>query len=229
MTHDLSTSTSAGKTAPGTDGVSLREIERVVAGQHHDPHSVLGGHLGSHGVTIRALRPLAESVTVVLPDGSRFPMPHRHQGVVEVTLPESQSSVPEYLLEVTYPGGSSGTYAAGSTALQDDPYRPLPTLGEFDLHLIAEGRHEQLWRVLGAHVRDLGSDGLGDITGTAFAVWAPNAGGVRGIGDFNHWNGQGHPMRSLGGSGIWELFIPDVGVDTRYKFDICGPDGVWRA
>ena len=138
MTHDLSTSTSAGKPAPGTGGVSLREIERVVAGQHHDPHSVLGAHLGPHGVTIRALRPLAESVTVVLPDGSRFPMPHRHQGVFEVTLPEPQASVPEYLLEVTYPGESSGTYAAGSTALQDDPYRHLPTLGEFDLHLIAE-------------------------------------------------------------------------------------------
>src|ERR1700746_2294883 len=170
MTHDLSTSTSAGKAAPGSDGVSLREIERVVAGQHHDPHSVLGAHLGPHGVTIRALRPLAESVTVVLPDGSRCPMPHRHQGVFEVTLPESQASVPEYLLEVAYPGESSGTYAAGSTALQDDPYRHLPTLGEFDLHLIAEGRHEQLWTVLGARVRP-------QLGGTSLAVWAPHARG----------------------------------------------------
>ena len=127
MTHDLSTSTSAGKSAPGADGVSLPEIERVVAGQHHDPHSVLGAHLGPRGVSIRALRPLAESVTVVLPDGTRFPMQHLHQGVFEVTLPESQASVPEYLLEVAYPGESSGTYPAGSTALQDDPYRHLPT------------------------------------------------------------------------------------------------------
>src|SRR6201985_1754165 len=109
MTHDLSTSASAGKTAPGTEGVSLREIERVVAGQHHDPHSVLGAPPGPHGVTIRALRPLAESVAVVLPDGSQFPMPHRHQGVFEVTLPESQASVPEDLLEVTDPGEFSGT------------------------------------------------------------------------------------------------------------------------
>jgi len=219
MTHDLSTSASAGKTAPGTDGVSLREIERVVAGQHHDPHSVLGAHLGPHGVTIRALRPLAESVAVVLPDGSRFPMPHRHQGVFEVTLPESQASVPEYLLEVTYPGESSGTYAAGSTALQDDPYRHLPTLGEFDLHLIAEGRHEQLWTVLGARPRG---------TGTAFAVWAPNARGVRVTGDFNFWDGRAHPMRSLGGAGVWELYVPGVGAGARYKYSICGPDGEWR-
>jgi 1,4-alpha-glucan branching enzyme len=219
MTHDLSASTSAGKTAPGTDGVSPREIERVVAGQHHDPHSLLGAHPGPHGVIIRALRPLAESVTVVLPDGSRFPMAHRHQGVFEVTLPESQASVPEYLLEVTYPGESSGTYAAGSTALQDDPYRHLPTLGEFDLHLIAEGRHEQLWHVLGARPRG---------TGTAFAVWAPNARGVRVVGDFNFWDGRAHPMRSLGGAGVWELYVPGVGPGTRYKFSICGPDGEWR-
>ena len=219
MTHDLSTSTSAGKPAPGPGGVSLREIARVVAGQHHDPHSVLGAHLGPHGVTIRALRPLAESVTVVLPDGSRFPMPHRHQGVFEVTLPEPQASVPEYLLEVTYPGESSGTYAAGSTALQDDPYRHLPTLGEFDLHLIAEGRHEQLWTVLGARPRG---------TGTAFAVWAPNARGVRVSGDFNFWDGRAHPMRSLGGAGVWELYVPGVGAGTRYKYSICGPDGEWQ-
>ena len=92
-----------------------------------------------------------------------------------------------------------------------------------DLHLIGEGRHENLWQVLGAHVKQYGA-----VTGTAFAVWAPNARGVRVIGDFNHWDGRGHPMRSLGGAGVWELFVPDVGDGTRYKFDICGPDGQWR-
>src|SRR5487761_2283105 len=220
MTHDLSTSPSAGKTAPGTDEVSLREIERVVSGQHHDPHSVLGAHLGPHGVTIRALRPLAESVTVVLPDGSRFPATHRHQGVFEATLPEAEASVPDYLLEVTYPAESSRANAAAEpVALQDDRYRHLPTLGEFDLHLISEGRHEQLWRVLGARPRG---------TGTAFAVWAPNARGVRLTGDFNFWDGRAYPMRSLGGAGLWELYVPGVGPGTRYKYSICGPDGVWR-
>jgi 1,4-alpha-glucan branching enzyme len=225
--HDLSTTPSTGK--PGksrspADQLS-GEIERIVAGQHHDPHSVLGAHLGPDGVTIRALRPLATSVTAVLPDGSRHAMTHRHQGVFEVTLPESHPTVPDYLLEVTYPGESSRTYgtdsgaAGGSGTLQDDAYRHLPTVGEFDLHLIAEGRHEQLWRVLGAQPRG---------TGTAFAVWAPNARGVRVVGDFNFWDGRAQPMRSLGGAGIWELYVPGVGPGTRYKYSICGPDGVWR-
>ena len=105
--------------------------------------------------------------------------------------------------------------------LADDPYRHLPTLGEMDLHLIAEGRHEELWRALGAKVSQ-------DGTGTSFAVWAPNARGVRLIGDFNHWDGRGHPMRSLGSSGVWELFLPGLGSGAVYKYDICGPDGTWH-
>jgi hypothetical protein len=109
----------------------------------------------------------------------------------------------------------------------DDPYRYLPSLGEVDLHLIGEGRHEQLWTVLGAHVRRY--DGpAGAVTGTSFAVWAPNAQGIRLTADFNFWDGRAHPMRSLGSSGVWEIFVPGVGPGTRYKFDICGRDGVWR-
>jgi 1,4-alpha-glucan branching enzyme len=218
------TTTTHSPSAPAGE-LSLGEIERLVAGQHHDPHSVLGAHPVSKGVTIRALRPLAASVTAVLPDGSRHPMTHRHQGVFEVTLPEADGSVPDYRLEVTYPGQSSRTNgtAAGAPAdwqdLQDDPYRHLPTLGELDLHLIAEGRHEQLWRVLGSQARE---------TGTAFAVWAPNARGVRLVGDFNFWYGRGYPLRSLGGAGVWELFVPGVAPGAHYKYSICGPDGVWR-
>src|SRR3984957_9402727 len=114
--------------------ISLGEIERIVAGQHHDPHSVLGAHPGPNGVTIRALRPLATEVTVVLPDGSRYPMPHRHQGVFEVTVPESAGAVRDYELEVQY--------VNGEPRLQDDPYRHLPTLGEIDLPLMRQGRPE---------------------------------------------------------------------------------------
>jgi 1,4-alpha-glucan branching enzyme len=226
--HDLSASRGADADAAA---VSRGEIERLVAGQHHDPHSVLGAHPGPDGVTIRALRPLAASVTVVLPDGSRHPMTHLHQGVFEVTLPATHPVVPDYRLAVAYPGQSSRTAAADSPALpdspelQDDPYRHLPTIGELDLYLIGEGRHEQLWQALGAHVRTFAP---GDIAGTAFAVWAPNARGVRVIGDFNFWDGRGHPMRSLGGAGVWELFVPGVGPGTRYKYSVCGPDGVWR-
>ncbi|HEU0214236.1 MAG TPA: 1,4-alpha-glucan branching protein GlgB [Jiangellaceae bacterium] len=95
-------------------------------------------------------------------------------------------------------------------------------LGEVDLHLIGEGRHERLWDVLGAHVRSI--DGA---TGTVFAVWAPNARGVRVVADFNGWNGHDHEMTNLGPSGVWELFVPDVGAGTRYKFEIHGADGSW--
>jgi 1,4-alpha-glucan branching enzyme len=193
------------------DQVSHAEIDALVAGIHHDPHSVLGGHPGPDGVTIRALRPLAETVTVVLPGGSRVPMAHVHQGVFSATVPGT--SVPDYRIAVTYPGMSE--------TVSDDPYRHLPTLGEIDLHLIAEGRHEALWTVLGAEVRP-------EAGGTSFAVWAPNARGVRVVGDFNHWDGQGYPMRSLGGSGVWELLIPGVGAGAVYKYDILGPDGDWH-
>ncbi len=199
--------------------VSLGEIDRVVAGTHHDPHSILGAHPGADGVIVRVLRPLAKTVTIVLPDGRRFPTEHVHEGVFAATLPVTEK--PDYRVAVSYPDGDGG--GPLPELVTDDPYRYLPTLGEMDLHLITEGRHENLWQVLGAHVKDYGS-----VTGTAFAVWAPNARGVRLIGDFNHWDGRGHPMRSLGGAGVWEIFLPEVGDGTRYKFDVCGPDGQWR-
>ena len=115
----------------------------------------------------------------------------------------------------------------GTSYPADDPYRYLPTLGEVDLHLIGEGRHEELWKVLGAHVRTLRRP-HGQVTGVSFAVWAPNARGVRVIGDFNGWDGRGHLMRVLGSSGVWELFVPDIGAGTHYKFAILGADSVWR-
>jgi 1,4-alpha-glucan branching enzyme len=194
---------------------SLGEIERVVAGNHHDPHSILGAHPGPDGVIIRALRPLATSVTLVLEDGRRVPMTHLHQGIFTVTLPEEK--VPDYRIAASYAGSQA------EETVVDDPYRYLPTLSEFDLYLIGEGRHEELWRVLGAHVRE-----FGQATGASFAVWAPNAHGVRVTGDFNYWDGRAFPMRSLGGAGVWELFIPGVADGARYKYAICGPDGVWR-
>jgi 1,4-alpha-glucan branching enzyme len=193
----------------------MGEIERVVAGNHHDPHSILGAHPGPDGVIVRALRPLATSVTLVLEDGHRVPMTHLHQGIFTVTLPDEK--VPDYRIAASYAGSQA------EETVVDDPYRYLPTLSEFDLYLIGEGRHEELWRVLGAHVRE-----FGQATGTSFAVWAPNAHGVRVTGDFNYWDGRAFPMRSLGGAGVWELFIPGVADGARYKYAICGPDGVWR-
>ena len=208
----------AGPGGPTLDDGLRAAIDAIVVAGSHDPHAVLGAHPGPDGVVVRTLRPLAESVTVVLADGRRFPASHLHEGVFAATLPVTE--VPDYRLAVAYPGPGG---AAGLETTVDDPYRFLPTLGEVDLYLIGEGRHEQLWQVLGAHVRT-----LGEVTGTSFAVWAPNARGVRVIGDFNHWDGRGHPMRSLGGSGVWELFVPGAGEGARYKFEIRGPDGLMR-
>lgn len=113
-----------------------------------------------------------------------------------------------------------------------EPTGPLtfaPTLGEVDLHLVNEGRHEQLWQVLGAHVRELPDPATGTpVAGTSFAVWAPAAHAVSVIGDFNGWDGNAHPMRTLGESGVWETFVPGIDAGTTYKYLIHGADGIWR-
>ena len=100
----------------------------------------------------------------------------------------------------------------------------MPTLGELDQHLIREGRHERLWDVLGAHVRRYETP-RGTVEGVSFAVWAPNARGVKVTGDFDYWEARAYPMRSLGSSGVWEIFIPGVQVGSRYRYHVLGADG----
>jgi 1,4-alpha-glucan branching enzyme len=217
-TADSTPVTATTKAAPTAKPVSEAELHELVAGAHANPHSVLGAHLYDGAVTVRTLRPLAQSVEVVVtgqPD-RRFPLTHEAYGVWVGVLPLHE--VPDYRLDVTYDG---------HTDRVDDPYRFLPTLGPLDLHLVGEGRHERLWEILGAHTRRYETPG-GPVHGTSFAVWAPNARGVRVIGDFNHWDGVTTPMRSLGTSGVWELFIPDVGDGTKYKYAVLGRDSVWR-
>ena len=190
-----------------------RVLDTVATGSYHAPHDVLGLHrVGEDAWVVRARRPLAATVTARLADGREVALGHLRSGIWEGRF-TATDALP-YQLTTTYDDGT------GYTA--DDPYRFLPTLGELDLHLIREGRHEQLWHVLGAHVRV-----LGDTEGVAFTVWAPNAQAVRIVGDFNLWDGQGHSMRSLGSSGVWELFAPDLGVGTVYKFEILTRSGEW--
>ncbi|WP_422391212.1 1,4-alpha-glucan branching protein GlgB [Arthrobacter sp. N1] len=200
-------------------GVDTATLQQVSEGVHHQPHAVLGAHLSEDGVvTIRTLRRLARSVVVVTGTG-RTELTHEHNGIWVGALPaENPGHVPDYRLEVTY---------EGEPVTVDDPYRFLPTLGEIDMHLIGEGRHETLWTALGAHVRHYSSV-LGDIEGVSFAVWAPNARSVQVMGDFNGWDGSVNAMRALGSSGIWEIFIPGAGAGTCYKFHILGSDGQWR-
>ena len=101
---------------------------------------------------------------------------------------------------------------------------PHSSLGELDLYLIGEGRHEQLWKALGAQVK---RDEAGALLGTAFSVWAPNARAVSLIGDHNYWDRNTHQMLRVGSSGIWEIFIADISAGTKYKFAVCGIDGRW--
>ena len=190
-------------------------LDQLADGSHANPHDVLGPHLGEESLTIRVLRPMATSVTVVVGD-DEYSLAHEHRGVWVGVLPLAE--VPDYHLEVAYPDRSVPA---------EDPYRYLPTLGEIDIHLIGEGRHEQVWQVLGAHTQVYESL-HGPVAGTSFAVWAPSAQGVRVVGDFNYWDGTGTPMRSLGSSGVWELFVPGLGDGTKYKFSVLGQDYVWR-
>ncbi len=189
------------------------ELARLVAGEHHNPHGTLGAHeYGDHTV-IRAFRPHATEVVALVGD-DRFPLQHIDSGLFAVALPFV--NLIDYRLQVRYEHGEPHTVA--------DAYRFLPTLGEVDLHLFNEGRHERLWDVLGAHPRSF-TTADGTVDGVSFAVWAPNANGVSLIGEFNGWNGNEAPMRMLGSSGVWELFWPEFPLDGLYKFRVHGADG----
>jgi 1,4-alpha-glucan branching enzyme len=202
-------------TAPRPLPASADDLDRLSDGRHHDPHAVLGAHPYDGGVTVRTVRHGADAVALVA-DERRLPCTHEHRGVWVAVWPEAELA--DYRFEVVHDGQAHTV---------DDPYHYLPTLGDVDLHLIGEGRHENLWQVLGAHVREYAGP-IGTVRGTSFAVWAPRAQAVRVVGDFNHWDGRGAMLRSLGSSGVWELYVPHVGDGARYKYEILGQDGRWR-
>ena len=176
-----------------------------------NPHAYLGAHAAEGGVVVRALRPEARSVRV---EPAGVELEHVGDGVWEGLVRDAQLPL-DYELRVTYPDGAEVSAR--------DPYAFPPTLGELDVHLAGEGRHEEIYRRLGAHTTTVGG-----VAGTAFAVWAPNARAVSVVGDFNLWDGRLNPMRSLGASGIWELFVPGVEPGARYKFELRTPSGELR-
>jgi 1,4-alpha-glucan branching enzyme len=188
-------------------------LDRLVALEHTDPHSILGAHVEPDGVAVRAFRADAERVEIHI-DGEDRPreMKRIHPGgVFEVRLRDRRELF-AYTFHIFFRGGTSTTVR--------DPYSFLPTLGDLDLYLLGELKHERPYEVLGAHVRR-----LGDVAGVGFAVWAPNARGLSVVGDFNAWDGRIHTMRSMGGSGVWELFIPGLEAGTRYKYEIRPREG----
>ena len=201
-----------------TPATPAEAIRALADGRHQQPHDLLGHHLEADGLLVRAYRPFASVVAVRFQDGERIELTHEADGVWGGIRPGA-TETQDYRLIVAY--------ADGIEHEMDDPYRFAPTLGPIDLHLIGEGRHEELWTVLGAHVREYPGP-MGTVVGTSFAVWAPRAQAVHVAGDFNSWDTRSHSMRLLGESGVWELFVPDVGDGTLYKFLVRGADGKVR-
>jgi len=191
-------------------------IETLAHGMHADPFAVLGPHHvkqnGLSGLAIRAFRPHAAAVSVVDRNGGRsLPMARLHpEGVFEAFVEGATRDGFDYCLRITW--------SDGNVTEIDDPYRYGPVLTDFDQHLFAEGTHVQAFNRLGARPIQHGSR-----AGVHFAVWAPNARRVSVVGDFNGWDGRVHPMRTLVPSGLWEIFIPDLGVGDHYKFEIVSP------
>jgi 1,4-alpha-glucan branching enzyme len=182
-------------------------LQALAEARHADPFGVLGPHVESKGVVIRAVVPTAEGITVLRNGSGAVEMTRRHPaGIFEAVLPDV-AEIPDYRLRVSYHGGETSDI--------DDPYRYGRVLSDYDLYLFGEGKHTRIYDKLGAHPMTIGS-----AQGVHFAVWAPNARRLSVVGDFNAWDGRRHPMRSLGSSGVWEIFIPGLAIGERYKFEL---------
>ncbi|MEI6463641.1 MAG: 1,4-alpha-glucan branching protein GlgB [Verrucomicrobiota bacterium] len=190
------------------------DLTALLGAKHASPHSVLGMHPLTYkrtkGVVVRAFIRDATACEVVevgakLP-GS-FPMLLvAKEGMFEVFIPR-RPEVFRYQLRAAYANGEFRQFY--------DPYCFLPTLGDQDLYLFNEGNEHRIYEKLGAHLRTLEG-----VPGVSFAVWAPSAARISVVGNFNHWDGRCHPMRSLGSSGVWELFVPGLGEGELYKFEL---------
>ena len=198
------------------------EFEAILHARHGSAHSVLGMHpltyRRSRGLVVRALLQDAVACEVILTDETPpavFPMKLlAPEGLFEVFIPK-HPDVRVYELRATSADGRVRQFR--------DPYCFLPTLGDQDLYLFNEGNEHRIYNKLGSHLRDLGG-----VKGTAFAVWAPSAARVSVVGDFNGWDGRYHTMRSLGASGVWEIFIPGLESGSLYKFEIRDSHGSIR-
>ncbi len=212
---------------PATPAALRAGIDRLARGENADPFSILGPHIveavGEHRMLVRTFQPRAAAVSVLTGSGKEqhAAMRTHDAGMWEALLPFSgfethrglnDTAPPSYKLKIDYQGGG--------TQITYDPYAFAPLLTDFDLHLIGEGTHYKKYEKLGAHVRQVAG-----VSGVQFGVWAPNARRVSVVGNFNHWDGRVHPMRSRGLTGAWEIFIPNLSEGEIYKFEIMGPGG----
>ncbi len=190
----------------GCVGVAAAELKALMDLRHGDPHAILGAHPVNHGMAVRVYRPDADRIALIVDGEPSRPMkPCTQTGFFEFLDPNRRDPFP-YRIEL---------HRQSEVITIDDPYSFAPTLGELDIYLINSGKDERTYQKLGAHLREYRG-----INGVAFAVWAPNAEGVSVVGDFNGWDGRIHQMRRLGGSGIWELFIPGLADGACYKYEM---------
>ncbi len=195
--------------------ITADHVSKIANNQYQDPFEILGPHEidleGQSGWVIRTYLPNAEAVTVICPgDQQDYPMISRHDPhFFECEIPSSEPL--NYQLRVKEGPHERVIY---------DPYAfKSPLLTEYDQYLFAEGNHHRIYEKLGAHLTT-----VDDVSGVYFALWAPNARNVSVLGDFNAWDGRKHQMRK-GSTGIWELFIPELTVDTAYKYEVKNNDG----
>jgi len=197
-----------------------RRIDALLAARNADPFGILGPHPvdspQGRRWSIRAFHPRAVEANIILQGKDSLPMRRvREEGFFEATVPANGDTAPapsSYRLR--FRNEYSDTWETC------DPYAFPYLLTEFDLYLMGEGRHYDTYEKLGAHVKT-----LADVSGVHFALWAPNARRVSVVGNFNGWDGRVHPMRSRGNSGVWELFLPELGEGAVYKYEIVGPEG----
>ena len=191
-----------------TDRATLKAL---ADGRHHDPFALLGPHTEKSRRIVRTLQPGAKAVQFIDDEGAPLAdlEPEGPDGLFAGRMPPRRR---KYRLRVTW--------GDGTTQDIEDPYRFPSALGEMDLYLLGEGSDKYVYRKLGAHVITLEG-----VSGTRFAVWAPNASRVSVVGDFNSWDGRRHVMRLHPGNGIWEMFIPGVGNGAMYKYEITDREG----
>ena len=184
---------------------------------HDNPHGYLGPHAvrvgDEHGVIVRAKQPRASAASLVTSDGRDIPMTSIGHDHFAVYLPQAD---PEMAYRLRFFFGEQKE----NEWLREDPYRFPSLLDDQELYYLSEGTHHRLWETLGCREAEHGG-----VKGLRFAVWAPNARSVALAGDWNGWDPGVHPMRRLGSSGVWELFVPDLESGHLYKFDIKGPGG----
>ena len=194
--------------------IDTLDADKIASGTHADPFSVLGMHVVDGHPTVRVYHPDADGVDVLDAKSGRKVLSLEpvlnNSGLFTGTATRRKNAF-AYRLRFT---------RGDDVWEMQDPYSFGPVLGEMDEHLIAEGAHLNLWQVLGAHVME--HEG---VTGTHFAVWAPNAARVSVVGNFNAWDGRRNPMRLRGATGVWEIFIPGIGDGEPYKYELLDRNG----